>query len=137
MGNCHPYLLMFLLGWKLEAKAKRSAIMYLQLQALKRKMTLASYIKRSRRWWVRPILQHDTLGPWATTIPLMRNEDPETFYDMFRMSPESFDRLLDLVGRHLQKYSWREPISPGERLAITLRQVLFFQSLHLIWSLLL
>ena len=47
------------------------------------------------------------------------------FFSIFRfcrMSPERYDHLLSLVHNGLvKKYHIREPISPGERLAVTLR----------------
>ena len=48
---------------------------------------------------------------------------PEKFCNYFRMSKDSFDFLLNLVTPMLEKKStnWREPISVGERLTITLR----------------
>ena len=52
----------------------------------------------------------------------MRENDHESFYKYFRMTPERFDHLLLLVGPMLTKKSlYREPISAGERLAVTLR----------------
>lgn len=55
---------------------------------------------------------------------LMRNGDPSLFYKFFRMSPATFDFLHSLVEEGLTK-EWlcREPVSSGERLAITLRCV--------------
>ena len=51
----------------------------------------------------------------------MRENDHESFYKYFRMTPERFDHLLLLVGPMLTKKSlYREPISAGERLAVTL-----------------
>ncbi|KAK3931994.1 Protein ALP1-like [Frankliniella fusca] len=77
---------------------------------------------RPRRWWVRPIyFERKEKGAWYTLIPKLRAHDTEKFYEFFRMTPEAFDRLLKLVRPHLTKYSWREAISPGERLAIALR----------------
>ncbi|KAK3923335.1 LOW QUALITY PROTEIN: Myoglobin [Frankliniella fusca] len=78
-------------GWEKEAKRKRCALLYLRLQAEKRRLTVETYKKK-----VQKVQHHDTLGAWATTIPIAKDHDPEVFYDMFRVWPEAFDRLLAL-----------------------------------------
>lgn len=79
---------------------------------------------RRRSMWVRPVfLDHDACGAWSTLIPQMRACDIEKYVNFFRMTPSQFDRLLDMVGPLLQKFSHRKPICPGERQAITLRSV--------------
>lgn len=50
----------------------------------------------------------------------MINEDPEFFFETFRMSPVVFEELLATVGPHLQKNSAREFLCPKERLLATL-----------------
>jgi len=78
--------------------------------------------KPKRRWWVRPLFaSHDEQGAWLNLIPQMRETDPDKFYNFMRMTPECFDRVLELVSPFLHKRSWRKFIEPGERLAITLR----------------
>ena len=49
--------------------------------------------------------------------------DKEYFFCFIRMTPQRFERLLSLVGPHLQwtTAKMREPISPAERLVLTLR----------------
>ncbi|KAE8739562.1 hypothetical protein FOCC_FOCC014945, partial [Frankliniella occidentalis] len=59
-------------------------------------------------------------GAWFTLIPTMRATDPDQFYDFFRVTPESFDILEEMVSPHLVK---RSCVSEGERLAITLRYI--------------
>ncbi|KAK3922219.1 Protein ALP1-like [Frankliniella fusca] len=86
-------------------------------------------LKKTRRWWVRPVFaDHDTNGAWATLIPMMRDTDPDLFYNFMRMTPQAFDKLLALIQPLIQKFSRRKPIAPGERLAITLRVSLIFVS---------
>jgi hypothetical protein len=58
---------------------------------------------------------------WYSLIPVMREEDPDEFFKFWRMTPECFDFVLEKVSPVLRKTSYREPISPGERLAVTLR----------------
>ena len=49
--------------------------------------------------------------------------DKEYFFCFIRMTPQRFERLLSLVGPHLQRTTtkMREPISRAERLILTLR----------------
>ncbi|KAK3920578.1 polyprotein [Frankliniella fusca] len=82
--------------------------------------------RRPRRWRVRPMLQERQIyGAWHTLVPLLRETDPEEYFNFLRMTPESFDWLLDKVGpviiKQQSKRSLSEYISPGERLAVTLR----------------
>ncbi|KAK3921298.1 Protein ALP1-like [Frankliniella fusca] len=51
----------------------------------------------------------------------MKKDDHEKFYETFRMTPKCFDWLLNLVQPFLEKRSFRKPVCPGERLAITLK----------------
>ena len=52
----------------------------------------------------------------------MRLPHREEFFRYFPMSPERLDHLLSIVGPRLVKdCRSREPISPGERLAVTIR----------------
>lgn len=55
-------------------------------------------------------------------MQVMKNGDHELFYMYYRMAPSTFDALHSLVGERLTK-EWlcREPVSSGERLAMTLR----------------
>lgn len=109
------------------ADLHRKRVLLLQKKLLQErrrqiKFTTVARQKKTRACWVRPLLLgHDTLGPWATTIPLMKEQDTDKFYTRFRMTPKAFDTLLAIVGPHLGKKSWRKPICPGERLAIFLR----------------
>ncbi|XP_077518839.1 uncharacterized protein LOC144128915 [Amblyomma americanum] len=52
----------------------------------------------------------------------LRRVDPEYDFKYFRMTKASFDRLLELIhDKILHPPNHRRPISPGERLAVTLR----------------
>jgi hypothetical protein len=48
---------------------------------------------------------------------------PNKFFNYYRMSVNSFDELLKLVGPSITywKTEWRQAISPEERLSVTLR----------------
>lgn len=54
----------------------------------------------------------------------MREGDHGFFFKFYRMTPALFDVLLSFVALDLTKtHVSREPLEPGERLAITLRLV--------------
>ncbi|XP_075540151.1 uncharacterized protein LOC142575073 [Dermacentor variabilis] len=60
-------------------------------------------------------------GLYYTAMRRMREGDHEFFFKFYRMTPEMFDTLLSFVVEDLKrKYVVREPLEPGERLAITL-----------------
>lgn len=78
---------------------------------------------RVRQYWVQPMLEdHEVFGDFFTLIPTLRREEAR-FYNFLRMSTSSFDRLLEKVHAPLLHTSFRKPIAPAERLAITLRYV--------------
>ncbi|KAK3931469.1 Protein ANTAGONIST OF LIKE HETEROCHROMATIN PROTEIN 1 [Frankliniella fusca] len=79
--------------------------------------------KKERRWWIRPVfLDRKLAGAWHSLIPVMREFDQDAHFNFLRMTPASFDWLLDKVSPFLTKCSIRrETISAGERLAVTLR----------------
>ena len=57
-----------------------------------------------------------------TLVQELRLSHREEFFRYFRMSPERLDHPLSIVGPRLVKdCRSREPISPGERLAVTIR----------------
>ena len=76
-----------------------------------------------KKYWIRDIFRSRfLLGEYHTLVKEMHENDHESFYKYFRMTPERFDNLLLLVGPMLTKKSlYREPISAGERLSVTLR----------------
>ena len=63
------------------------------------------------------------MGEYHALIQEMRLFDHSSFYKYFHMSPAKFDELLSRVGPIISKRvtRMRESISPGERLAVTLR----------------
>ncbi|KAK3916794.1 Protein ALP1-like [Frankliniella fusca] len=106
------------------AEARRKKILDLTRVIVLHQKTCAIRAKYSRRWWVRPLFaSHDEQGAWLNLIPQMRETDPDRFYNFMRMTPDCFDRVLELVSPYIRKRSWRKFIEPGERLAITLRHL--------------
>ncbi|CAL9687450.1 unnamed protein product [Knipowitschia caucasica] len=79
--------------------------------------------KRRRREWVHPILQtRQIYGEYHHLVKDLKT-DPDQFRAYFRLSPELFSHLLNMVTPKIEKIhtNMREPISPEERLAICLR----------------
>ena len=76
-----------------------------------------------KKYWIRDIFRSRFLrGEYHTLVKKMHENDHESLYKYFRMTPERFDNLPLLVGPMLTKKSlYREPISAGERLSVTLR----------------
>ncbi|XP_065301479.1 uncharacterized protein [Dermacentor albipictus] len=104
--------------------------MRLRLLLLARKLLLLLLLQRrlerrkrlQRRWWVRPVFQRrKEEGLYYTAMQRMRQGDHEFFYKFFRMTPLLFDKLLAFVADDLtRQHHIREPLEPGERLAIAL-----------------
>lgn len=79
---------------------------------------------KKRRFWVREILkERDEKGAFKQLVGDLRLFDREYFFRFIRMSPERLDDLLSQVGPLLAKKPChsREPISPAQRLIVTLR----------------
>ena len=87
-----------------------------------------------RRFWVRKIFQErKKYGLYHILTDELRLFDKEYFFRFVRMTPQRFrfvrmtpqrfEHLLSLVGPHLQRTTAKmiEPISPAERLVLTLR----------------
>ena len=89
------------------------------------RLLLRRRLSRARkRTWVRKInIKRREKGEYHALIQEMRLSDHDSFYKYFRMRPQRFDQLLAIVGPALtrQRTNFRSPISPGERLAVTLR----------------
>jgi len=80
--------------------------------------------KRIRRYKVRPInRQRRKEGLFATVLKDMVNmeTDHTQFFKYTRMSPAQFGHLLKLVKPIIQKDESKNPISPAERLVMTLQ----------------
>lgn len=76
-----------------------------------------------RRIYVRNVnTRRQTLGEYHTLIQELRQMDKEHYFKYFRMPPEIFDHLLNLLKQTLEHVPrHRYPITAAERLAITLR----------------
>lgn len=57
-----------------------------------------------RRFWIRPILHtRQTHGNWEHLINELRSYDHETYFNFMRMTPQTFEEILSLVGPQLMK----------------------------------
>ena len=77
-----------------------------------------------RRTWVHKIIRkRQELGEFHRQFVQELRLDQQRFLQYFRMTPETFDNLLHVVGPHIRKQTtnYRKPISPEQRLAICLR----------------
>ncbi|XP_040065685.2 putative nuclease HARBI1 [Ixodes scapularis] len=77
----------------------------------------------TRTMYARDIFDKRTVfGEFYHLVQELRESDPEYHFQYFRMTKASFDELLGLVhDRLVHSPTHRSPISPAERLAITLR----------------
>ena len=79
--------------------------------------------KRKHRMWIRPwIEQRDEKGAYNNPMADLYTLDTSAFRNYTRITPEFFELLTSRVEPHLRKRgcNFREPLSPGMKLAITL-----------------
>ena len=83
--------------------------------------TIKKRKKKYRRWWVRPCnrLRHIE-DAFEKVFLKYKQTDHEMFYSLTRLSVDLFDELLESIGPHIQKNSYREFLSPEFRLAFTI-----------------
>ena len=83
--------------------------------------------KRTHRYWVSPLCQKRLqYGAYYTLVRDLESS-PEQFKAYFRLTKEQFAVVLKYVEEPLEKqYLTREPISPRQRLAVTLRYVYIY-----------
>jgi hypothetical protein len=79
--------------------------------------------RRKRRFYIRDInLSRLMEGEFATLVKPMKNRFIDDHFKYFRMTNLRFDDLLRRIGPRLDHNgNHRMPVSPTERLAITLR----------------
>ena len=82
--------------------------------------------RQQRSYWFRPILlRREQNEEDYTLVREMQVSDPAAHHRYFRTSVKDFDEILAQVSDTIQKQppNIRDPISPGERLAVTLRSL--------------
>lgn len=132
LGKYEFYLTPYLYTWLLNrCRALELKLWYfsgdryprlaLMFAALARQRRLR-HLRAPRRWRRRPAWAgRDVHGAWRTQIRQMLEDDPEVFFEYFRMTPEVFNELLARVAPLIQKRPQYMYIPPGERLALTLQ----------------
>ncbi len=108
--------LLEILLWRRRMHARSNLLYFLYISQKKKQ-------RAKKRFWVRSIYKkRKEKGEYSSLVLESRLVDHEIFYQMFRMSPCKFDELLSIVGPKIQRDCLRrEPISPEERLYVTLR----------------
>lgn len=88
--------------------------------------------QRRRTMWVKPwLLRRVTLGHYDTLMQELMRESRGDFKSYLRMEPEMFREMLDRVSPRIEKsQQGRPPLSPGLKLAITLRFLSTGNSYH-------
>ena len=88
--------------------------------------------QRRRTMWVKPwLLRRVTLGHYDTLTQELMRESRGDFKSFLRMEPEMFRDILDRVAPRIEKsQEGRPPLSPGLKLAITLRFLSTGNSYH-------
>lgn len=77
---------------------------------------------KKKRLWIRPIyMRRPLLGDFENLCQELK-EDATMFFKYTRMDLLTFNKLLDILGPHLQKRNWRA-LSAEQRLFITLRYI--------------
>ena len=82
-----------------------------------------------RQWWVRPWLteiRRQEFGQFSSLLDThLRMEDPVAFQNYTRLTPQLFDEILERVAPAIERQltSFRQPLSPGLKLALTLRHL--------------
>lgn len=87
-------------------------------------MLQISYARNRRRWWVRPWIQRrEEFGASSRLLEELKEEDPETYRNVLRMSATKFQELLNLVEPIIRKQDthFRQAIPSKTKLEITLR----------------
>lgn len=79
--------------------------------------------RRRHRYWVHPLTDQRHLKGYFCKMYNNVRQHPDKFFNYYRMSIGTFDKLLQDVGQYLQfeDTSFRNAISPEERLSVTLR----------------
>ena len=105
-----------------EDQARFMAISLYFIHSLRKKRE--SREKRQRQWWIKPwISRRLQLGAFNTLIKELRDEDTGSFLNFFRMYPNLFAEIENMIAERISREdtNYRLSVSAGERLAITIR----------------
>lgn len=81
-------------------------------------------MRRNKRMWVRQwLLRRPVQGQYDQLMQELEAEDLTSFRNFLRMDPNTFIYILERVGPRITKKDtfWRKALTPGMKLAITLR----------------
>ena len=112
---------LFLLDLEVQAQLLLFQIDLLRMR-LRRRRQLDR--RRRRRWWVRPwLLRRPQLGHYNRLMQELRDEDVAGFQNYVRMPPALFLEIAERIHGRIAKRdtNYRKALSPGLKLAITLR----------------
>ena len=109
--------------WALEEEEMFSngAALILQLRQQQRRHAI---VRKRRTVWTRGwLLNRPVYGQYENMLAELNQEDFRGYKKFLRISNELFEKLVHHVGPHIKKITtpWRQPLSVGLRLAITLR----------------
>lgn len=79
--------------------------------------------RRRHRYWVHPLTDQRHLKGYFCKMYNDVRQYPDKFFNYYRMSIGTYDKLLQAVGQYLkhEDTTFRMAISPEERLSVTLR----------------
>lgn len=88
-------------------------------------MFMVTTAKRTHEMWVRDLIKKRSSQSTYNLVREMALGDEEMYFRYMGMTPSSFEYLFVRVAPFITKQTtnYREPISPGERLSITLRHL--------------
>ncbi|XP_044139368.1 protein ALP1-like [Bufo gargarizans] len=95
----------------------------LRFQILKARWMRRDTERRRRRYWIHPISSRRMTRGVFSVLYLELRANPEKFYNYMRMTVESYDQLLQRISSTIERQDtrMRRPISPSERLMVTIR----------------
>lgn len=122
-----------LLNWQLQLKQQQNVNNMLILQVVQNHNRVQRRRRQRRTVWVRPWVQRRIeLGQYARLMEELRLEDVRGFRNFLRVDPAMFQELLLRLTPRLTKMDtfYRKAMSPGLKLAVTLRYYASGDSYH-------
>lgn len=119
---------------QMNQQAQTNTILMAQMRLNERReRRQAKKNKTKRKIWVRKWIQRrPQLGQYAKLMQELRDEDVKAFRNFLRLTPKIFREVLQRIEGSITKQdnNYREPLSPGLKLAITLRYLATGDSYH-------
>ncbi len=129
-NNCHVHTAptdtdkLSLTGEKMDNPISSTIQILLLLMSLRVILRMKRRRLKRKRLWVKPwLLQRGRRGAYLNLCRELQSQDLQSFQNFARMVPNQFKHLLQMVTPIIQRQNtnFRDAISPGERLMITLR----------------